>query len=246
MLSDKYYNAGTKPFVDISLGLAKKGYNPYLLFFRSASYSDVKNKFPQLQAYIFDSMDKINKFIEKKNIEIVISDDFIYRLKIFKKIKSKHKVIYVQHITGISIMNDLSNKQNIKLRLASYLPWKLVIRNYVRLLRNADVIIGNSLTTTHYLSSLFGISSSGVVYPPVGVDLHLTKVGTRKGILVFKGHKPDFHVRNLESDLKVLREVDEVLIWGEGGLENIRDDDLSRLYSSVKLVYSSTSFELLC
>ena len=179
---------------------------------------------------------------------MVIFDDFVYRLKLLDKVKSRKKAVYVQHLIGMSVVNDLSNRTSIKLRLASYLPWRMITRQYVKLLNKADIIIGNSYTTTHYLASLFGISSSGVVYPPVGVNLKVgnneSETNNRKGILVYKGHKPDFHVRDLGRDVKVLRELDEVILWGEGGLEGISDEELSRLYSSVKLVYSSTSFEL--
>lgn len=249
-MSNKYYNAGTKPFVDITLGLLKgyRSITPFLLFLNSTSYEDVKEKFQQLPAYSFSSLNEINSFIEKQGIEVVIFDDYIYRLKLINKVRSRKKVVYVQHLVGMSVVNNLSNKYSIKLRLASYLPWRLVTRQYTKLLDEADIIIGNSYTATHYLASLFGIGSSGVVYPPVGANLkpknNESETTQGKGILVYKGHKPDFHVRDLEKDLKVLREVDEVILWGEGGLEDISDEELSRLYSTVKLVYSSTSFEL--
>jgi hypothetical protein len=243
-LSNKYYNAGTKPFLDISLGLINNGYKPFLLFFKSPSYEDCKKRFPNLPMYAFQDIDEINNFINKESIKVLISDDYVYRLKILNKIKTKYKVIYVQHLTGIIVINELSNKTHIKLKLASYLPWRITVRQYVNLIEKADVIIGNSYTTTHYLASLFGISSSGVVYPPVGVNLRILNNSERKGILVYVGHKPDFYVRDLKQDIKVLKNIDDdIIIWGEGGLENISDEELSHLYSSVKLVYVATSFE---
>lgn len=247
-MSDRYYNSGTKPFVDIALGLLNrlKDVTPFLLFLNSPSYEDVKKRFPQIPAYEFTNVDEINYFLEKQRIDIVVFDDFRYRLKILEKVKSKRKVVYVQHLTGINVINNLSNKMSLKLKIASYLPWHVIVSQYIKRLEEADVIIGNSYTTTHYLASLFGISSSGVVYPPVGANLIVKgkEVVERKGILVYKGHKPDFQVRDLHKDISELSKIDEVIIWGEGALENIGDEELSKLYSSVKLVYSSTSFEL--
>ena len=249
-MSNKYYNAGTKPFVDITLGLIKgfKNITPFLIFFNSPSYEDSKKRFNWLPAYSFHSLDEVNSFIEKQGIEAVIFDDYIYRLKLINKVKTRKKVVYVQHLVGMSVINNVSNKFSFKLRVASYLPCRLVTRQYLALLDKADVIIGNSYTATHYLASLFGLSSSGVVYPPVGVNLKPgidgSETTNRKGILVYMGHKPDFHVRDLDSDVKVLRRVDEIVLWGEGGLEDITDEELARLYANVKLVYSSTSFEL--
>jgi hypothetical protein len=244
-LSNKYYNAGTKPFLDISLGLINNGYKPFLLFFKSPSYEDCKKRFPNLRMHAFQDVDEINNFINKEGIKVLISDDYIYRLRIFNKIKAKYKVVYVQHLAGMSVINELSNKTNIKLKLASYLPWRITVRQYVNIIENANIIIGNSYTATHYLASLYGISSSGVVYPPVGVNLRLLNNSERKGILVYVGHKPDFYVRDLKQDIKVLKNIDgDIIIWGEGGLENISDEELSHLYSSVKLVYVATSFEL--
>jgi len=243
--SNEYYNAGTKPFLDISLGLINNGYKPFLLFFKSPSYEDCKKRFPNLPMYAFQDINEINNFINKESIKVLISDDFVNRLKILNKIKTKYKVVYVQHLTGISVINELSNKTNIKLKLASYLPWRITVKRYVNLIEKTDVIIGNSYTATHYLASLFGISSSGVVYPPVGVNLRILNNSERKGILVYVGHKPDFYVRDLKQDITVLKNMDDdIIIWGEGGLENISDEELSHLYSSVKLVYVATSFEL--
>lgn len=248
--SDKYYNAGTKPFVDITLGLLKgyRSVSPFLLFFNSPSYEDTKKRFSQLPGYLFHSIDEINNFIDKKGIEIVIFDDYIYRLNLINKVRARRKAVYVQHLIGMAVNNRLANRSSVKLKLASYLPWQVISRKYISLLSEADVIIGNSYVATHYLASLFGISSSGVVYPPVGANLRLeskeNEKSSGKGILIYKGHKPDFHVRDLDKDIKVLREIDEVIIWGEGELEDISDEELSRLYLSVKLVYPSTSFEL--
>jgi hypothetical protein len=243
-LSNKYYNAGTKPFLDISLGLINNGYKPFLLFFKSPSYEDCKKRFPNLPMYAFQDVDEINNFINKEGIKVLISDDYIYRLKILNKIKAKYKVVYVQHLAGMSVINELSNKTNIKLKLASYLPWRITVRQYVNILEKANIIIGNSYAATHYLASLYGISSSGVVYPPVGVNLRLLNNSERKGILVYVGHKPDFYVRDLKQDIKVLKNIDDdIIIWGEGGLENISDEELSHLYSRVKLVYVTTTFE---
>ena len=66
-----------------------------------------------------------------------------------------------------------------------------------------------------------------------------------KKTIVYVGHKPDFYIRDLKQDIKVLKNLDDdIIIWGEGGLENISDEELSHLYSRVKLVYVTTSFEL--
>jgi len=243
-LSNKYYNAGTKPFLDISLGLINNGYKPFLLFFKSPSYEDCKKRFPNLPMHAFQNVDEINNFINKEGIKVLISDDYIYRLKIFNKIKAKYKVVYVQHLVGMSVINELSNKTNIKLKLASYLPWRIIVRQYVNIVEKANIIISNSYTTTHDLATLYGINSSGVVYPPVGVNLRMLNNSERKGILVYVGHKPDFYVRDLKQDIKVLKNIDDdIIIWGEGGLENISDEELSHLYSRVKLVYVTTTFE---
>ena len=246
--SKTYYDAGTKPFVDLSIGLMKLKnikIKSFILFFRSPSYYDTKRKFSELQLYYFQNLEEINNFIEKKNIQVVVTDDFLPRINLVKNLKAKTKIIYAQVLLGLGAINRLANKASLKLRLTSYIPWPFLTRPYIKALNEADIVIGNSYTTTHYLASLYGISSSGVVYPPVGVNLIPPKEErNRQGILVYTGHKPDFNIRDTDRDISVLEKIDKVTVWGDNGIKNLSDEELSKLYSSSRLVYSATSFEL--
>ena len=257
------YNAGIKPFVDIGYGLFNLGLNPvfYAMNINKEVYDRLTKEFKQLNFINIDRIDDLKIKVKEHNIDVLISDDFLPKLKILYDVKKYTNIktaTYILLFYGLNTINE-NRENNIKYFLGSYVPWGILTNKYSKLLRTMDYIIGCSYTTSYVLNIFYNSYVNGIVYPPVGVQFEKFKnVSTSKkeGLLIYLGHYPDYYFRDMEFMLNMLSKsikkikvlTDNPIILNKLNLNldiysHINDEELANLYQSSEAIYIPTRFE---
>ncbi|MGC8726355.1 MAG: hypothetical protein ACP5RS_07290, partial [Thermoplasmata archaeon] len=135
LISDKnIYSAGIKPFVDIGHGLYKLGINPYFyaLGIDNGTLDGLNSNYPYLNIINANNINEIAKSIKTNKIELIISDDFLPRLKYLYKIKKDTGIKTASYIQLFYGLNSISknNKKQWKYWIASFVPWKYLSYEY--------------------------------------------------------------------------------------------------------------------
>jgi glycosyltransferase involved in cell wall biosynthesis len=110
--------------------------------------------------------------LNDEEYDLILTDDYIERLKILRKIKGvSRKAVYAQILYGVHSISEIHKpfllKEKLIFAIAKCIPFWILKQRFTKLLNTADVIIANSQTTSNLLHLLYGIESHGVVYPPV-------------------------------------------------------------------------------
>lgn len=132
---------------------------------------------------------------------LVVSDNNLRSgIKLTKKTGSK-LVVYCQvpfglHALGVQGQSD-GFLEKIIFSVIKFIPFRLLSLKYRTRLKKADLILSNSLSLNALLNFVYGISESGVVYPPVDSIKFLPKKNVKKNsILVFVGRDGDLNELN--------------------------------------------------
>ncbi|MEM3845278.1 MAG: hypothetical protein QXU98_06215 [Candidatus Parvarchaeota archaeon] len=188
-------------------------------------------------------------------------------MKTLLKIKNKkfRTIVYVVYLWGINTNNAFLRKKYLKLKMASFLPWRLVTLPYKNLLMKMDFIIANSYSCSYLLKLLYDVYAAGTVYTPVGVDIRYTIEnegefkGDKSGILIMAGHLPDSYIRDLENEVRILEangiSVNVVVqdsftrnlferVKGIKVHQNVPLKELVSLYYKSEFTYVPTTYEL--
>lgn len=211
----QYYSASVKPFVDISYGLGLLGYNSVLLLHSMEKHLLSKiEEITEKKANIVIFEDQtLEEQLKKINADFVIVDDDLKTMKklVRLKLNKTKNVVYVQYLFGVNSNRHFFRKRRLKLRIASLLPWNLLTFSYRQYLSKFDFVIPNSNTCGYILDKFYDINCSGVVYPPVGVDMRpiLDRNKSKDKsyeILIFLGNlKNDFYLRDLTKEIYELK-----------------------------------------
>ena len=265
----KYYHANIKPFVDLSYGLAILGITSKILLHNDDKHlidkiKEVTQNMVEIELYEDNNVENV---LERNSHSFIIVDDDVKFLQRLHKMKivSDRVVVYVQYLWGLNTNNPYLRKYNFKLMLGSFLPWKILSRKYVNILKNYKIIISNSQTCGYVLQQLYKIKISGVVYPPVGTDMlnEALQANTtnleKRGIFISLGHYPDAYSRDLSKEISELKSgycgPVRILVSDEytrekfegSGVDifmNITVAELVKLYSQSELTYIPTTYEL--
>lgn len=172
-------------------------------------------------------------------------------------------VAYVQYLYGVNT-NNRKNKSSMLLYFGSFFPWRFIVSKYRKLLSRFDYIIANSQTCGFIVRQFYDLKVSGIVYPPVGVDIREiicdSEIPKKSGIFVYVGHFPEeYFIRNLEIELTDIRDNFEgrlILLAGNKetsqyfsrrGFESyskISVDQLVKFFRQSIVTYVPTAYEL--
>jgi len=256
---DSYHKAGVKPYVDIALGLRRLGKDPYLVSIAPSNKlkEEINSRFPELDVYMFESKNSFLSKLHDLKPDLIISSNFPQVMNILLQIKENLKIrigVYAQYLFGINTLGSSRSKYNIKFRLGSLVPWRLLTHEYKKMMERMDVVIANSYTMQYVLAHFYDIKVNGVVYPPVGVNLRpfidklLKEKSDREEILVYIGHYPDYYIRDINKTISELASHFKVKCFG-GQIPNLEchkfipDDELAKLYASSIATYVTTAWE---
>lgn len=264
LISDRsIYSAGIKLFVDIGYGLYKLGIAPYFytLNIKKDLLSNLNNTYPYLNFININTVDEIIKSIKINSIELIITDDYLPRLDILYKIKRETRIkaaSYGQIFYGLNTLNKDSDRSLIYW-LGSFVPWSMLTNKYRNILGSMDFVIGNSYTTSYVLNIFYSVYTSGVVYPPVGVNfenIEKHEINKKDGLLIYLGHYPDYYIRDISYTINQLsKRISKIKIWTENpeNLKNLKsnievytdisDKEVMNLYQSSEAIYIPTAFE---
>jgi glycosyltransferase involved in cell wall biosynthesis len=208
--------------------------------------------------------------INGKEYDLILTDDYIERLKILRKVKGVfRKAVYAQILYGVhsisAIYKPLLPKEKLTFSIAKCVPFSILKRRFTKLLNTVDVIIANSQNTSNLLYLLYGIESDGVVYPPV--DETVFKPQSTKGdlseVMVYCGSNAgDTDFMLLKQILKLLvssKYIRKINLLGNRAtyrflndmasnpminiLEKIDDSELAGIYSNDILTISPQEWE---
>lgn len=196
---------------------------------------------------------------KNREYDIVLLDDWMKRFKIIEEL-SKNDIriaIYVQALYGIHSIAEIpkseSNKVNIIYSLSKVIPFSILKRRYLKVMKKADIIICNSQITATFLRILYGIEPNGVVYPPIDTEIFKPYRGNRKDkILVYLGNPAGDTEKNFVREIcNVIRKKGfKIITIGNKYmanylkkhfnnivfLHNISDEELAKTYSECKIV----------
>jgi len=180
---------------------------------------------------------ELTRFIEIIKPDILITDDFIARLKILQRIKDKVSIktcIYAQVLFGMhsitEIYSPISLKERVLFTFTHFIPFNVLKMQYKKLLQKQDIIIANSGITATLLHTLYGVEPHGIVYPPVDTEVFKPQnVKKKNQVLLYLGtHAGD-------TDVKFVREICKIL--------KNRDMKIFKIYSECKLTICPQKWE---
>jgi glycosyltransferase involved in cell wall biosynthesis len=189
--------------------------------------------------------------------DFVVTDDDLSRLRLLRSLKhSESKVVaFVQVLYGSHAivssfdLHSLPIKEKVRYKTLKLVPFSALLGRYVNLLRGCNIILANSKTTATFLRILYDVDLSGVVYPPVDIDVFKPTCSNKNPdeiILYLGSHSGDTrediaeaivqttlssdHTINLLGDpnlaLRLMRKHDNLVFH-----RNLTDDELADLYS---------------
>ena len=258
-----------KPFVDLSLGLTNIEFKSIIFIHEDEKLllKKILNMTKgSVDIVIFNDSNFENKISEVAPEYIMVEDDLNYMTKIVRlKGYSIKKIVFVQYLFGVNTNNKVKRKKSLKLTLGSFFPWSFIIQHYRRLLSQFDYIISNSQTCGYLLRQFYDLPVSGIVYPPVGVDMRSLLDSSlpsidKRGILAFVGDiKNDYFLRDIPKELAKLKtRLDEsVRLFASEPItagffrklgfdvyDKLSVEKLVSLMQSSKVTYVPTAYEL--
>ena len=265
----QYYNANIKPFVDLSHGLQSIGEEAILFIDESEKHLDEKirtitrDKVP----IIYTQPSNIEKLLVENSVEYLVVEDDIEIMKTVLKfqIKGIKKAVFVQYLYGVNTNKHAKRSSSLALTIGSYLPWMLMTKMYRNLLDSFDYIISNSQTCGYILRQFYDVSPSGIVYPPVGIDMRpiledISNRAEKRGALIFAGNiENDYFYRNIRQEIKnILTELNEPVklfvsnsetaaYFSQNGVKlysKLSVGELVKLYAESSITYVPTEYEL--
>jgi len=267
--SSAYYNANVKPFVDLSIGLTALGHNPVLLVPKTEMQLKIKidSLTEERVRIIYYNERDLRETLLSLSPEYMMIEDNVEFMKtiIDLNLPKIRTVVFVQYLYAVNTNKQKKRGMSLTLRVGSFLPWRFLTSRYRRLLRKFDYITANSQTCGYILRQFYDVSVSGIVYPPVGMDMRKiinTKDNnpSKKGILVFAGNmENDYFYRDLKKEVIDLRkDIDEpvrilagstvtAVYFKELGIQTFSKlpvEDLVKLFSDSRIVYVPTAYEL--
>jgi glycosyltransferase involved in cell wall biosynthesis len=200
--------------------------------------------------------------------DIIITDDYLPRLRYATKIKDKINVqtcIYIQvlfaihSISDIFSLNNLHVKERILFQTIQYIPFNFLKVPYKKFLRRHDIIVSDSYTTATLLQTLYGIESDDVIYSPVDTTVFRPYNSKKLNqVLIYLGS----HAGDTDEDIvrEVCNKLDQkgfqILAMGNRKLmnklksefrissfSNISDEELAKIYSQCKLTVCPQKWE---
>jgi glycosyltransferase involved in cell wall biosynthesis len=166
----------------------------------------------------YNSVDPIGlpRFCKEKDYEVIVTDDYIERLKILDKIPSTfRKAVYAQVLYGIHSISPVHNPHLLKEKLmfsaARFVPFWLIRQRYVKLLKRTEILIANSKSTANLLRLLYGLEPNGVIYPPVDGSLFrpYPQNGITKEVVLYCGSNAG------DTNIGLLRRIVEFLVQSD-------------------------------
>lgn len=219
------------------------------------------------------SLELKRKLLESKS-DWILSDDRIDQLQMLQSVRARGDcgtIVYPLAFYGLRALsihspNPMWNLgSSTKFRLAPLVPFSLLASRYKGLMASASAVISISRYAENLASTLYGIASAGVVYPPVDTKVYAdgaTRRGgrPRSGVLVFVGTRMD---RDPSTYLPTLRELSDqgldIHLFGDPSVMSalearipgkalvlhpeLSDDALADLHSQVKCVYLTPEWE---
>lgn len=214
------------------------------------------------------SIDMLIRSVKKSGVDIILSDDLYTRIRYLNEIKTILGIktgVYVQILFGVHSIAEVFDVEYLDLserliyKLSRFLPFSLLKNRYVRLLRNQDVVIVNSFTTSTLLQILYGLDNDGVVYPPVDTDIFRPcSFRTKNSVLVYLGSRAgDTNLFLVHKILSVLKKKNiKVFVLGNKKLSSlltgkfdfiylhgINDQELAKAYSTVSFTICPQKWE---
>lgn len=264
----EYYHGNVKPFVDLSLGLYNINFNSILFLHEDEKhlYNKIYNVTNgNVPIIYYNDKNFCDIIINKMPDYMVIDDDIKYmKMTLYRLPDNIKKVVYVQYLFGVNTNKKIKRKKSLKLFIGSFIPWKYIINNYKKLLGKFDYIISNSQTCRYILTQFYDLVVSGVVYPPVGVDMRPIIESesniNKSGILIFVGNMAnDYFLRNLSKEIvnikNSIKEPVRLFASEDNSLKLFRDmgieiynklsvEELVKIISSSSVTYVPTAYEL--
>ncbi len=128
-----------------------------------------------------------------KGSDLIITDDWHVRLgERVARASGSRLGIYAQipyglHALGVVAPNYVSTKRRIVFRASRYIPFHILSSGYRNAMRKAQKIVSNSIATRILLKYVYGIESTGVVYPPVDLSTFRPSGTKKKQVALFLG-----------------------------------------------------------
>lgn len=259
------YSAGVKPLNDISDALEEAEQETICisLDFKNNLYRVLKKR-----SDLWDmvpstgNIKNLQSALKDYDVDYFITDDYIPRIRtgIFLKESSRNSklIIYVTLTFGLNYINSRNKSIGPIRRSISFIPWRIISRNYVKYLRKADFVIPCSHSLGYLMSNVYGINCSPAIYPPVKtINSAYIADNTRSNLFVYLGHYPDYFIRDIESELHSFSEILgislDVLISPHSKInfklpkaiyhKNLSDSKLQSIYARSKLTYVATAWE---
>lgn len=265
----KAHEGVVRPFLNFAKGIENKCQISFFLLNCGRSFSDYLKK---TSIPVFESKSK-NETIEKMRSikpDFIFVDDDLERLRLVQKIKKvidAKSVSYVQILYGSHCISNcfdtdsLTYREKLVYNSTRYLPFFFFRNRYIKLLNSFDLVIANSSVTATFLHSIYGVEVTGIIYPPVDIEIfkpivpksksevtlylgsHLgdTKKEFAKKI-VAKASEEDFIINLFGNSQMALgisyKREDRVLYHSD-----LTDKELAKLYSKSKLTICPQKWE---
>jgi glycosyltransferase involved in cell wall biosynthesis len=125
--------------------------------------------------------------------DFVVVDD--WRVMLGQKVSNSSGTklaVYAQipfglHSLGLQFPDYNPLKTRLIGRAARYMPFSILSSKYRSAMKRAAVVMANSFTTQILLSFVYGLSSNGVVYPPLDLTVFKPLTGKERQIALYLG-----------------------------------------------------------
>lgn len=261
------YAGVVRPFINWTKELSKTCEVYFLLMNCGEKLVDFIKKVDSIKSCVdSNNLGGLVRFVKTADPDILITDDYIVRLKLLQKIKNKVPVktcVYVQVLFGVHSIADvyypISLKERIIFALAKIIPFSILKMSYKKLLQKQDLIIANSQITATLLHTLYGVEPHGIVYPPVDTEIFRPQSVKKKNqVLLYLGsHAGDTDENFVRQICKVLKSKNlKILVMGNKILQErllkefdiysiseVSDEELAKIYSECKLIICPQKWE---
>jgi glycosyltransferase involved in cell wall biosynthesis len=192
----KVHEGVVRPFVNFAKGLKQKFEFSFLLLNCSNDFAEHLRK-SSFEVIVSKNKNEAIQALKNLNPSFLFTDDDLKRAKLAQEINKKinaKTISYLQVLYGShSIINcfdstSLTLMEKVRFAPLKYVPFSVFRRRYVKPLRTFDMLIANSKVTATFLHTLYNLSVSGVIYPPVDTDVFQPNgQKTQKEITIYLG-----------------------------------------------------------
>lgn len=263
---DNPYEGLVRVFINLAKGLSKRGHEAtFILTKCGEKLPRFLQNIGNVEVHQANNFREILTKLETINPDFILADDDFRRLKLLTEIKQETNfrtgvyalVLFGVHsITEAFDLNYLPLKEKILFSITRYIPFTLLKRNYIKMLKAHNVIISGSRITANLLQILYGIGSS-VVYPPVDTDMFKPKTQRKEDkVLIYLGsHGGDTDGKLLTETCKTVLDNDqEAVVFGNEKLvgifkrnveyvHGVSDEELAKIYSQCKFTVCPQKWE---